>query len=85
MKLQTANGVDLDQEVPKSHVKKPGCITCYFCYFSLVNKGLVSNYGEGGGGGYKRGHVKFKPYKKGGGLLNMLRGVTIRFEVVFIR
>ena len=31
-------------------------------------KGLVTNYGEGGGG-YKTGggHVKFYPYEKGGG------------------
>ena len=34
-------------------------------------KGLVTNYGEGGGGATKRegggGHVKFYPYEKGGG------------------
>ena len=32
------------------------------------SKGLVTNYGEGGG--YKTGgggHVKFEPYEKGGG------------------
>ena len=37
------------------------------CYLLQV-KGLVTNYGEGGG--YKMGggggHVKFYPYKKGG-------------------
>ena len=34
-------------------------------------KGLVTNYGERGEGGYKTGggggHVKFYPYEKGGG------------------
>ena len=33
-------------------------------------KGLVTNYGEGGGGlqnGRGGGHVKFYPYEKGGG------------------
>ena len=31
----------------------------------LCLKGLVSNYGQGGGGGYKTGggHVKFYPYE----------------------
>ena len=38
----------------------------------LLYKGLVTNYGEagGGGGGYKTGwggHVKFYPYNRGGG------------------
>ena len=35
---------------------------------SFVTKGMVTNYGEGGGG-YKMGgggHVKFYPYEKGG-------------------
>ena len=33
-----------------------------------VTKGLVTNYGEGGGvqNGRGGGHVKFYPYKKGG-------------------
>ena len=45
-----------------------------------VRKGLVTTYGEGGGGVYKtRGgrHVKFYPYEKGGGTekdLAMLKG-----------
>ena len=35
----------------------------------LPSKGVVTNYGEGGGGATKRGggHVKFYPYEKGGG------------------
>ena len=34
----------------------------------ILNKGLVTNYGEGGGLQNGRGgHVKFYPYKKGGG------------------
>ena len=44
-------------------------------------KGLVTNYGEGGGlqNGMGGGHMKFHPYKKGGGggikqVLAMLKG-----------
>ena len=41
----------------------------YLLIFLLIYKGLVTNYGEGGGGATKRdgGHVKFYPYEKGGG------------------
>ena len=42
-----------------------------------IHKGLVTNYGEGGGG-YKMGggDVKFYPYEKGGAekVLAMLKG-----------
>ena len=38
--------------------------------FSVIAKGVVTNYGEGGGGGATKreggGHLKFYPYKKGG-------------------
>ena len=59
-------------------------------YFTCrVTKGLVTNYGEAGGG-YKtgRGHVKFYPYQRGEGgankLLAMLRGGGhTSFEKVF--
>ena len=36
--------------------------------YIYISKGLVTNYGEGGGGATKRegGHVKFYPYEKGG-------------------
>ena len=46
-------------------------------------RGLVTNYGEGGG--YKN-YVKFYPYEKGrggGGVLAMLKGGTKSFGVVF--
>ena len=55
---------------------------------SLTNKGLVSYYGEGGGGGLQNGrvggggeHVKFYPYKKGGAekVLAMLKGRHTKF------
>ena len=36
-------------------------------FFSTNNKGLVTNYGEGGGYKTGGGHVKFYPYKRGGG------------------
>ena len=32
----------------------------------IEGKGLVMNYGEGGGLQNGRGHVKFFPYEKGG-------------------
>ena len=32
---------------------------------SVPNKGLVTNYGEGGLQNGRGGHVKFDPYKKG--------------------
>ena len=54
----------------------------------MWSKGLVTNYGEGGGGLQNGGggHVKFYPYKKGGGLKKfetMLRGGTKSLGVVF--
>ena len=53
------------------------------------DKGLVINYGEGGG--YKKGgggHMKFYPYEKGGRVekaLAMLKGGTKCFGVVFMQ
>ena len=34
----------------------------------MYGKGLVTNYGEGGEVQNGRGHVKFYPYEKGGGV-----------------
>ena len=55
-----------------------------------VSKGLVTNYGEGGGGCYKTGgggHQKFYPYEKGGGGKSFSHaeggGGTKSFGVVF--
>ena len=31
-----------------------------------MDKGVVTKYGEGGGGSKRDGHVKFYPYEKGG-------------------
>ena len=47
-------------------------------------KGLVTNYGEGGGATKREGggHVKFYPYEKGGGaekVLAMLKGGHKKF------
>ena len=49
----------------------------------VTTKGLVTNYGEGGGLQNGRGgHVKFCPYEKGGGaekVLAMLKGGHKKF------
>ena len=59
---------------------------------TTLHKGLVTNYGEGGGGRLQNGrggHVKFYSYEKGGGgveqVLAMLKGGGGRksFGVVF--
>ena len=52
---------------------------------SLSSKGLVTNHGEGGGGGYKtggRGAREVLPLRKGGGaekVLAMLKGGHNKF------
>ena len=42
------------------------CITLFFKKRILHNKGLVTNYGEGGATKREGGHMKFYPYEKGG-------------------
>ena len=65
--------IDLKKDLERSHI-----ITVRLCIYHVRYRslyvdacyGLVTNYGEGGGGATKReggGHVKFYPYEKGGG------------------
>ena len=63
-------------------LQEPDCLFHWRRWPPVSDKGLVTNYGEGGG--YKTGgggHVKFYPYEKGGAekVLAMLKGGHKKF------